>query len=442
MTPRTDTPCPGRGTPDDPDDRHAFPRAGEPPAVAGFDTPAPKTGTSPASTARPTSTARPASPSYARRAGRLARTLTCCAAAALLIAGCAAHDGAAHTSPATPTGPPAPTATATSGGTLLVADFGSDTVTFVDPRRGPVDSVEVGTAPYGLAVGADGRAWVATAEGVAVVDTRTRERLALIPYETDTGPVGTGEYRGGGMGIALSSDGGRVYVGVNVPGGNGVLEVVDTNRREVTGTVPVGRRPFDVDVSRDGSEVYATNHDSFDVTVVTTDSLAARRVEVAPYGTEGGLGSWLKPHYAVVRPSDGRLLLPFEGERLVVVDPRTGRSEIRPMTADTHQHGATITPDGTLLVVGTGPIDPSEDEGPSLTVRTTAGDERVYPLEGPHEDVAVSKDGRTAYVTGGFTRDGYWNGITVVDLPTGATHRLAAGDRPLGIAVLSADPAA
>ncbi|MBT2443235.1 YncE family protein [Streptomyces sp. ISL-36] len=359
-----------------------------------------------------------------------------------MLAGCAQGDGSAPESPSATGSPaPAPSATTatTAAGTLLVADFGSDTVTFVDPRRGPLGSVEVGTAPYGLAVGADGPAWVATAEGVAVVDTRTRERLALIPYETGTGPVSTGEYRGGGMGIALSPDGERVYVGVNVPGGNGVLEVIDTESREVTGTVPVGRRPFDVDVSRDGSEVYTTNHDSFDVTVVATDSLAARRVEVAPHGTEGGLGSWLKPHYTVVRPSDGKLLLPFEGERLVVVDPRSGRSEILPMTADTHQHGAVITPDGTLLVVGTGPIDPAEDEGPSLTVRTSDGAERVYPLAGAHEDVAVSRDGRTAYVTGGFTRDGYWNGITVVDLPTGDTRRLAAGDRPLGIAVLSPD---
>ncbi|MER7956297.1 YncE family protein [Streptomyces sp. NPDC096030] len=385
------------------------------------------------------------------RAG--ARVLAGAAAVAAVLVGCAPGQGAGSGSASgsgdasaagrssAPTrssaaAPPGTAPTPTPDGTLLVADFGSDTVTFVDPERGALGSVEVGTAPYGLAVGADGRAWVATAEGVAVVDTRTRERLALVPYATDTGPVTTGEYRGGGMGIALSPDGGRVYVGVNVPGGNGTLEVIDTASRKVTGTVPVGRRPFDVDVARDGSEVYATDHDSFDVTVVRADTLDPRRVEVAPYGTEGGLGSWLKPHYAVVRPSDGRLLLPFEGERLAVVDPRTGRTEIVPMTADTHQHGATITPDGTLFVVGTGPIDPSEDEGPSLTVRAPDGTERVYPLEGPHEDVAVSQDGRTAYVTGGFTRDGWWDGITVVDVESGGTRRLAAGERPLGVAVL------
>ncbi|WP_415949676.1 hypothetical protein [Streptomyces sp. KLOTTS4A1] len=325
----------------------------------------------------------------------------------------------------------------TPEGTLLVADFDGDTVTFVDPDEGPIASVEVGRAPYGLTVGEDGRAWVATAEGVAVVDTLERERLALIAYETeDLGPVTDGEYRGGGMGIALAPDGKQVYVGVNVPGGNGTVEAIDTGSLKVTGTADVGRRPFDVDVSPDGSEVYATNHDSFDVTVVEPGSMDTRRIEVAPYGTEGGLGSWLKPHYAAVRPSDGKLLLPFEGERLVVLDPRTGKSALEEMTANTHQHGAQSTEDGTLLAVGTGPIDPGVDEGPSLTVRAPDGKEKVIPLEGPHEDVAVSADGDTAYVTGGFTRAGYWNGITVVDLDSGRTHRLPAGERPLGIAVL------
>ncbi|WP_442809797.1 hypothetical protein [Streptomyces sp. SR27] len=385
-----------------------------------------------------------------RRASRTARVLVPAAVSVVLLAGCAQAPGGASAGATSPAGISPTTAPPTAGssmtatpvpagrpapGSLLVSDFGSDTVTFVDPAKGATGSVKVGTAPYGLVVGADGRAWVATAEGVAVVDTATRQRLALVPYRTDAGPTGTGEYRGGGMGIVLSPDGHRVYVGVNVPGGNGALEVIDTATRKVTDTVPVGRRPFDVDVSEDGKEVYVTNHDSFDVTVVTAGTLAPRRIEVAPYGTEGGLGSWLKPHYTAVRPSDGKLLLPFEGERLAVVDPRTGRTTTEPMTADTHQHGATVTPDGTLFAVGTGPIDPAEDRGPSLTVRTPGGAERVYPLDGPHEDVAVSKDGRTAYVTGGFTRDGYWDGLSVVDLDSGDTRRLAAGSRPLGVVV-------
>ncbi|WP_374777939.1 hypothetical protein OG756_39140 [Streptomyces sp. NBC_01310] len=370
------------------------------------------------------------------RRARGTRTALAALAAALLLAACTEGGAPSGPGPAPSAASPLPATAPTPQGLLLTADFGADTVTFVDPQRGAVASVAVGRAPYGLAVGADGRAWVATAEGVAVVDTRTRVRLARIPYRTDTAPVTDGEYRGGGMGIALSPDGAHAYVGVNVPGTTGVLEVVDTAKREVTAVVPVGRRPFDVDVSPDGAEIYATGHDSFDVTVVAAGTLRPRRIEVAPYGTEDGLGSWLKPHYTAVRPSDGKLLLPFEGERLAVVDPRTGSTTVEPMTADTHQHGATLTPDGRLLVVGTGAVEPVEGKGPSLTVRSPDGAERVYPLEGPHEDVTVSRDSRTAYVTGGYTRDGYWNGITVVDLGTGATHRLSAGARPLGIAVL------
>ncbi|MFB8237537.1 hypothetical protein ACFC58_13395 [Kitasatospora purpeofusca] len=372
----------------------------------------------------------------------LARIAVLTALTATLLAACG------NPAPVTmPTPTPVPTATATAGApspTLLVTDFGADTVTFVDPSRpgraADLGSVRVGTAPYGLAVAPDGTAWVATAEGVAVVDTRTRTRVALVPHTTRTGPVTTGEYRGGGMGIALSPDGTRAYVGVNVPGGNGTLEVVDTATRTVVQVVPVGRRPFDVDVSADGRQVHVTDHDSFDVTTVDTATWATRRIEVAPYGTEGGLGSWLKPHYTAVRPSDGALLFPFEGERLAVVDPSTGRVTVEPMTANTHQHGVTAAPDGTLYIVGAGPIDPATDAGPSLTVRAPDGSERLVPLDGPHETVTLSPDARTAYVSGGFTREGGWDGLTVVDTATGRTSRLPVGHLPLAVAVLPDRP--
>ncbi|MFF9275666.1 YncE family protein [Streptomyces griseosporeus] len=391
---------------------------------------------------------------------RRGTVLAALAATAAVLTGCTTPGGPARSAPSpasSSAGPaatdrsPAGLATSTAPsppppGTLLVTDFGADTVTFVDPARragsAVLGSVRVGTAPQGIVAGPDGTAWVATAEGVAVVDTAARTRTALIPYRTRTGPVTTGEYRGGGMGLALSPDGSRLYAGVNVPGRNGVLEVVDTARRSVVATVPVGRRPFDVDVSRDGRQVYVTGHDSFDVTVVDPARRSTRRIEVAPYGTEGGLGSWLKPHHTAVRPSDGALLLPFEGERLAVVDPDTGRVRVERMTADTHQHGVTVAADGTLYVVGTGPVDPAEDTGPSLTIRRPSGAERVIPLDGPHEDVALSADGRTAYVSGGFTRDGHWDGLSVVGTRTGTVTRLAAGHRPLGIAVLPGHPGA
>ncbi|WP_375546882.1 hypothetical protein [Streptomyces gossypii] len=67
-------------------------------------------------------------------------------------------------------------------------------------------------------------------------------------------------------------------------------------------------------------------------------------------------------------------------------------------------------------------------------MRQRDGAERHYPLDGPHEDAAVSRNGRTAHVTGGFTRDGFWNGLAVIDLAvidldSGDTHRLTATER-------------
>ncbi|MGW9211561.1 YncE family protein [Embleya sp. NPDC055664] len=269
---------------------------------------------------------------------RAARAGVLAVPAAVLLAGCGGSTPARAPAPAATSAASAPAAPGSPATTLLVTDFGADTVTFVDPSRtgraADLGSVRVGTAPYGLVVVPDGIAWVATAEGVAVVDTRTRALATRIPYTTRTGRVGTGEYRGGGMGIALSPDGPRIHVGVNVPGDDGALEVVDSATRAVTRVVPVGRRPFDVDVS------------------------------------------------------------------------------------------------------ATGPIDSDVDAGPSLTIRAPDGAEHVVPLDGPHESVTLSPDGRTAYVFGGFTRDGGWNGLTLVDTTTGTTTRLPVGRLPLAIAVL------
>jgi streptogramin lyase len=108
----------------------------------------------------------------------------------VVLAACTPDSTAGSTAPPATTTPPSASAEPQETETLLVADFGADTVTFVDPDRGAVDSVQVGTAPYGLVVGADGRAWVATAEGVAVVDTATRARIGTASANPPTGSTG------------------------------------------------------------------------------------------------------------------------------------------------------------------------------------------------------------------------------------------------------------
>ncbi len=283
---------------------------------------------------------------------------------------------------------------------LLATESESDGLVVVDPtiRAGSavVDRVEVGPAPWGVAVHAPSmRAFVATAQGVAVVDLATRERTDLIPYRDTPSRVAFGEYRRGGMGIAVSPDGGRVHVAVH-RGDSSTLETIDVAAREVVASTPVGLRPFDVLVSADGSEVYTVDHDAFSVHVVDATTFEARRIEVAPFGTEGGLASSEKLHYAVL-DDDGSLLLPYQGRVLVRLDPATG-------------------------------------------------EEHVAPLSRRHETVTTWTDPATgalaAVLAGGYTQAEAWDGATVVDLATLESYEIEIPGRPQVVVPLPEGPAA
>lgn len=378
------------------------------------------------------------SPASRRAPGRRALGIGAAAAVAgLLLAGCgpaapaAAPETAAPRPSATPTQTPSASADqpaedepATDDQLLLVTQADRDTIALVDPREhaGPatgsavVDEITVGAAPWDVAVHADtGRAFVSTAEGVAVVDLATRERTDLVGYAHRPARVAYGEYRPGGLGLAVSPDGGTVYVAVST-GEEAFLEQIDVTEGDVVRSVPVGRRPFDVLVSDDGHEVYTIDHDGFTVTVVDTRSFDAHAIEVAPFGTEGGLASFEKPHYAVLDP-DGDLLLPYQGRALARVDPATGDVTTTGLDADTHQHGVARTGDGTLVIAGNGPFG-NADSGASIEVVSPGGDSTVLPTDRRHETVAVWQDGGAAFgvLAGGYTQDGAWDGLTVLPL--------------------------
>lgn len=303
-----------------------------------------------------------------------------------------------------------------------------DALALVDPASGIVATIPVGASPWDVVV-ADGRAYVSAARHVAVVELRTRRVIARIRYRMQVPRVERGEYRAGGMGIAADPARDRVYVGVNAPGGGrGALEIVDTRRLRNIAAVRTGVRPFDVLVAPGGDDVYTVDHDSYGVTAITLSTRRSRFLPVAPLGR----GAFDKLNYGAVDGA-GRLLLPINGEVLAVLEPGTGRVRTRPMRSRVHQAGVTLSR-GRLLTVGAEALEPGSR--PNLSVFELAtGRERVVPLQRAHEAVAASRDGRRAFLTGGYTRGG-WSGITVVTLTTGATRMLALPAPPLGIATL------
>lgn len=132
-----------------------------------------------------------------------------------------------------------PTVTPDAPLRLLLTNSTGYHITRLDPASGQSEQLEVGGAPWGIALSPDhSLAYVATAEGVAIVDLAVWQRTALITaYAALVGEVQFGEYRPGGMGIAVAPDGSAVYVGVYLGGTNSELQILDASRKvwEVTG---------------------------------------------------------------------------------------------------------------------------------------------------------------------------------------------------------------
>ncbi|WP_449276781.1 YncE family protein [Leucobacter sp. GX24907] len=323
------------------------------------------------------------------------------------------------------------------GNLFIVTESHSDRVAFVDLARNEdavVQETIVGAAPWAIAVHEPSRrGYVSTAEGLAVLDLDSRERVALVPYLAQPESIDYGEYRSGGTGVVVVPDGSAVYVGVHRDGLDSVVERFDTVNRAFTDSFEVGQRPFDVQISPSGHEVYTIDHDSFTLHTISVPGHDVTRTEIAPFGTEGGLMSHFKPHYAAVA-ENGLLFLPYQGKGLVTYNPITREYTTEPMTGDTHQHGTGLTHDGRLLVVGVGAIG-GATRGPSLTIRDLAsGEETLVELEKGHENVIEwldAPDGRPkAVLTGGSTSRGPWDGITIVDLESLERSEIAVPKLP------------
>ena len=301
-----------------------------------------------------------------------------------------------------------------------------DALALVDPARGAVAEIPVGASPWGVTVERS-RAYVSAARHVAVVDLPRRRVIARVSYATRIPAIERGEYRRGGMGIAASADGRQVYVGVHT-GGRGVLEVLDTRRLKMKAAARIGVRPFDVLAAPRGRTAFTVDHDSYGVTRVDTRDGSTRVFPVAPLGE----GAFDKLNYGAL-DTRGRLLLPINGEVLATLDPANGRVSERPMRSRVHQAGV-VRSGPRLLTVGAEALEGAS--GPNLSVfDLRTGRERVIGLRRPHEDIAASRDGRTAYLTGGYTRGG-WRGLTVVSLRSGRTREVPLPAEPLGIALL------
>src|SRR4029079_8650439 len=166
------------------------------------------------------------------------------------------------------------------------------------PTVGP--SGAANSTPGYMEISPNGRfAYIANRElGVLSIFDTTRNAV--------TGTIKVAE--GGPQFVSFAPDGKRAYVSIfNNARTVNVVGVLDTASNAFIATVPVGVRPFALEVTPDGKKVYVPNHDSGSITVIDTATNAViTTLNVAP-----------TPHWSDIS-ADGKTLYAANHESNVV----------------------------------------------------------------------------------------------------------------------------
>lgn len=258
-----------------------------------------------------------------------------------------------------------------------------------------------GKFPAGVAVSSDGaRVYVSHSDNgsVSVIDTVTN---AI----TDTIDVG-----GKPQAVAVSPDGAHLYVANIV---NDVVTVIDTGTRTVIGQVAVGDTPTALAVSGDGSKVYVTNLYGESLSVIDTASSTVAAVDV-------GVGPT-----AVVVGADGRnVYVANTGDNTVTVIDATSNTVLATVDVGAGPQ-ALAAYDDRIYVANFG------DD--SVSVIDVASNEvtKTIDVGARPGALAVTPDGTELYVAN------YADGtVSVVDTETFvAGAPIAVGPNPTALAV-------
>ncbi|KNY19756.1 YncE family protein [Methylobacterium sp. ARG-1] len=213
------------------------------------------------------------------------------------------------------------------GRALYVGDWSGNRVLRLSAETGAVEAeVAVGRDPAGLAVGVNGRLYVAERENrsVGVVDTARMARIAGIP-------VGDGPFA-----LAYDPVRDRVYV-ANVRSND--LTVIDAGALNPAATVPVGASPYGVAIGPDGRRVVVTNQHAGTVSIVDAEALTVvATVPVGRYpegvailGGRAYVANWFSDDVSVIDlaalKETGRIPV-AEGPRTVAADwPAPGEAD-------------------------------------------------------------------------------------------------------------------
>jgi serine/threonine-protein kinase len=361
-------------------------------------------------------------PEPRRRSSRM-RVVGLLAVIALLVAGGAA--GAiwflSRGSAPNPAPEAAPSASAEQPGAVgpaIVAPPAASVGRSVDtPTVG--QTVPANSTPGYMEIAPNGRfAYIANRElGVLSIFDTTRNAV--------TGTIKVAE--GGPQFVSFAPDGKRAYVSIfNNARTVNVVGVLDTATNAFIATVPVGVRPFALDVTPDGKKVYVPNHDSGSITVIdTATNNVINTIKVAPnphwvdisadgktlYAAnhESNVVSMIdtttdkvlttvpvgqSPHSILRHPTKPLLFnVNYDSNSMSVIDTNTNKV-IKTVPTASHPQDITLSADGEHIYIAA--VDDNAIQ--VFSMKTMSIVSRV-PVGKAPTSVSVSRDGRQAYVT-------------------------------------------
>ena len=276
------------------------------------------------------------------------------------------------------------------------------------PAIGPV--IAVGDTPGHAVASPSGRqVYVANREAgvVTVVDTEREQMTGSIPV-----PVGSPHF------LAFSPDGRAVYVSLYDEARDvGAFSVIDTRTHAVAPPIPMDGEPWAPAVTPDGGRVYVPDVGSDTVAVIDTRTFEVlTRIAVPPM-----------PHSIDLTPDGTRGYVADHSSNVVAVVDTTTNTVLREVPVTAGPHSVAVNPDRPL--VANANFD--TDVVTMIDTNTDAVVATVPVGDGP-QDVTWSADGRFVYVANVRS-----DNVTVVsaDSPR-VTATLPTGDQPTSVAVL------
>ena len=208
-----------------------------------------------------------------------------------------------------------------------------------------------------------------TVNVVGVLDTTTSTFVTMVP-------VGVRPFA-----LDVTPDGKRVYVPNH---DSGSITVIDTATNTVIDTVKVAPNPHWVDISADGKTLYAANHESNVVSVV--DIATDKVLTTIPVG--------LSPHSILRHPTKPLLFnVNYDSSSMTVIDTNTNQV-IKTVPTASHPQDISLAADGEHIYIAA--VDDNAIQVFSMKKMEIVSTVQVGRSP---TSIAVGRDGRQAYVT-------------------------------------------